>query len=53
MFLKAESVPNLDSYKLFNPLFNSQDTSEAPEAKLRVRIFLKALYGYPKEALKD
>ncbi|KAI1194914.1 hypothetical protein F5X97DRAFT_327011 [Nemania serpens] len=40
MDLKIESIPNLDSYKLFKPLFDSQDPSEASEAERCVRIFL-------------
>ncbi|KAI0189579.1 hypothetical protein EV127DRAFT_496068 [Xylaria flabelliformis] len=51
--LKIESITNFESYKLFKPLFNSQDPSESSEAERCVRIFLKALYQYLKEALKD
>ncbi|KAI0857525.1 hypothetical protein F4860DRAFT_353276 [Xylaria cubensis] len=51
--LKIESITNFESYKLFKPLFNSQDSSDSSEAERCVRIFLKALYQYLKEALRD
>lgn len=53
MSLTPESIPNLDSYKLFKPLFNSQNPEHASEAELCVRAFLSELYKYLREALKD
>ncbi|KAI0430285.1 hypothetical protein F5Y09DRAFT_308068 [Xylaria sp. FL1042] len=54
MTLKTEeSIPNFDSYKLFKPLFNNQDPSQASDAECCVCIFLKALYEHLKEGLKD
>ncbi|KAI1739073.1 hypothetical protein F4680DRAFT_156419 [Xylaria scruposa] len=50
--MNIDSITNFDSYKLFKPLFNSQDLAEASEAERCVRVFLKALYKYLKEALK-
>ncbi|KAI0543649.1 hypothetical protein F4679DRAFT_590269 [Xylaria curta] len=52
MGLKIESITNFDSYKLFKPLFNSQNPLEASEAERYVRFFLKALYRYLKEELR-
>ncbi|KAH7276219.1 hypothetical protein B0J15DRAFT_519716 [Fusarium solani] len=53
MTIPAESIPYLHLYKLFKPVFDSQDHSEILESEKCVRAFLKALLEHLKQHLKD
>ncbi|KAF5639360.1 actin-like ATPase domain protein [Fusarium sp. NRRL 52700] len=52
MNLELESITNLNSYKLFKPLFNSPNRPDATEAKQCVCTFLEALLKHLQEELK-
>ncbi|KAG5810831.1 hypothetical protein H9Q71_005235 [Fusarium xylarioides] len=52
MNLEPQSITNLNSYKLFKPLFNSPNSPDATEAKLCVCTFLKALHKHLQQELK-
>ncbi|KAF5586101.1 actin-like ATPase domain protein [Fusarium subglutinans] len=50
--LELESITNLNSYKLFKPLFNSPNRPDATEAKRCVCTFLEALHKHLQQELK-
>ncbi|KAF5586243.1 actin-like ATPase domain-containing protein [Fusarium pseudocircinatum] len=52
MNLEPQSITNLNSYKLFKPLFNSPNSPDATEAKLCVCTFLEALHKHLQQELK-